>query len=73
MRASSVCPPTKVERGLTLFLAVLVEIGAALGLYFATGHIRSDETRPRATGQGGDDHRGQVLKDVSEPKQRALR
>jgi hypothetical protein len=27
----------KVERGLTLFLAGLVEIGAALGLYFATG------------------------------------
>lgn len=23
-----------------LFLAVLVEIGAALGLYFATGHLR---------------------------------
>jgi hypothetical protein len=34
-----------IERGLTLFLAVLVEIGAALGLYFATGHIRS-ETKP---------------------------
>jgi hypothetical protein len=35
----------KIERGLTLFLAVLVEIGAALGLYFATGHIRA-ETKP---------------------------
>ena len=32
----------QVERGLTLFLAVLVEIGAALGLYFATGHIRTE-------------------------------
>jgi hypothetical protein len=31
----------KVERDLMLFLAVLVEVGAALGLYFATGHIRS--------------------------------
>ncbi|MGO9170411.1 MAG: hypothetical protein ACLP7P_00375 [Rhodomicrobium sp.] len=31
---------SEVERGLTLFLAVLVEIGAALGLYFATGHMR---------------------------------
>jgi hypothetical protein len=31
----------EVERGLTLFLGVLVEIGAALGLYFATGHLRS--------------------------------
>ncbi len=30
----------KVERRLMLFLAVLVEIGAALGLYFATGHLR---------------------------------
>ena len=30
----------KVERGMTLFLAVLVEMGAALGLYLATGHIR---------------------------------
>ena len=30
----------KVERGMTLFLAVLVEMGAALGLYLATGHMR---------------------------------
>lgn len=29
-----------IERSLTLFLAVLVEVGAALGLYFATGHMR---------------------------------
>jgi len=34
--------PIEVERGLTLFLAVLVEIGAALGLYFATGHMRTE-------------------------------
>jgi len=34
--------PIKVERGLTLFLAVLVEIGAALGLYLATGHMRTE-------------------------------
>src|SRR5215470_641171 len=33
-------PATEVERGLMLFLAVLVEIGAALGIYFATGHVR---------------------------------
>src|SRR5215471_19267970 len=32
-------PATEVERGLMLFLAVLVEIGAALGIYFATGHM----------------------------------
>jgi hypothetical protein len=30
----------KVERGLMLLLAALVEVGAALGLYFATGHMR---------------------------------
>jgi hypothetical protein len=28
-----------VERGLTLFLAVLVELGAAVGFYLSTGHI----------------------------------
>jgi hypothetical protein len=33
-------PATEVERGLTLYLAVLVEIGAALGIYVATGHMR---------------------------------
>jgi hypothetical protein len=33
-------PAVKVERGLTFFLAVLVELGAALGLYFSTGHMR---------------------------------
>jgi hypothetical protein len=30
----------EVEEGLTLFLAMLVELGAALGLFFATGHMR---------------------------------
>jgi hypothetical protein len=35
-------PASDVERGLTLFLAVLVEIGAALGIYFATGQMRSE-------------------------------
>jgi hypothetical protein len=33
-------PAAQIERSLTLFLAILVEIGAALGLYFATGHMR---------------------------------
>ena len=32
----------KVERGMTLFLAVLVELGASAGLYLATGHIRHE-------------------------------
>ena len=38
----------KVERGLMLFLAVLVEIGAALGLYFATGHMRPQASSSKA-------------------------
>jgi len=36
--------PQTVERSLTIFLAVLVEMGAALGLYFATGHMRLERT-----------------------------
>lgn len=32
----------EVEERLTLLLAVLVETGAALGLYFATGHMRME-------------------------------
>jgi hypothetical protein len=42
----------KVEQGLTLFLAVLVEIGAALGLYFATGHMRPETSGISARGRG---------------------
>jgi hypothetical protein len=38
-------PANEVERGLMLFLAVLVEIGAALGIYFATGHMRPSSQR----------------------------
>jgi hypothetical protein len=40
----------QVERGLMLFLAVLVEVGAALGLYFATGHVRFESGTPRGSG-----------------------
>jgi hypothetical protein len=43
-------PAAQVERGLTLFLAVLVEVGAALGLYFATGHLRFDGSASRGRG-----------------------
>ncbi len=43
-------PAVKVERGLMLFLAVLVEIGAALGLYFATGHMRPVSAANRGRG-----------------------
>jgi hypothetical protein len=42
----------RVERGLMLFLAVLVEAGAALGLYFATGHLRF-ETSAHETPERG--------------------
>ena len=60
----------EVERGLTLFLAVLVEVGAALGLYFATGHLRDDD------GSGGSSRgvtivEARVLKDISQPKTEA--
>src|SRR5215472_15363841 len=43
-------PAGEVERGLTLYLALLVEIGAALGIYLATGHIRAE---PRRYGRPG--------------------
>jgi hypothetical protein len=35
-----------------LFLAVLVEVGAALGLYFATGHIRPAGPAQATPGRG---------------------
>jgi hypothetical protein len=38
-------PTSEVERGLMLFLAVLVEVGAAFGIYFATGHVRLEPQR----------------------------
>jgi hypothetical protein len=40
----------RVEHGLMLFLAGLVEVGAALGLYFATGHVRFEDRAPRGRG-----------------------
>ena len=49
---SSAVASTNVERGLMLFLAVLVEVGAALGIYFATGHIRSEPRGYRRPQQG---------------------
>src|SRR5262249_39848091 len=45
-------PAVKVERGLTFFLAMLVELGAALGLYFATGHMRPVGPAPAGRGRG---------------------
>lgn len=46
-------PPLKVERGMTLFIALLVETGAAFGLYLATGHMRHEPKRP--SGPSGED------------------
>ncbi len=42
----------QVERGLMLFLAVLVEAGAALGLYFATAHVRPEGIAGASRGRG---------------------
>jgi hypothetical protein len=59
-------PTTKVERGLMFFLAVLVEIGAALGLYFATGHIRPTGSAHTQRGRGATIIEGDVLQDISQ-------
>ena len=40
-------PVGTVERDMTLFLALLVEVGAATGLYLALGHIQHEESWPR--------------------------
>ncbi len=59
---------TKVERALMLFLAVLVEIGAALGLYFATGHMRPTGSAHTQRGRGATIIDGDVLQDISQGK-----
>ena len=60
--------PVKVERGLTLFLAALVEIGAALGLYFATGHLRAEGVTNAGLSRGVTIVEGGVLTDVAVPQ-----
>jgi hypothetical protein len=45
-------PATEIERGLMFFLAALVEIDAALGLYFATGHLRPGGSAHGQRGRG---------------------
>ncbi len=40
-------PTDVVERDMTLFLALLVEVGAATGLYLALGHIQHEKSWPR--------------------------
>ncbi len=58
----------KVERGMTLFLAVLVELGAALGLYLATGHIREHPNAGAPSGRGRPFVDVEPLTDPSERK-----
>ena len=59
----------KVERGMTLFLAVLVELGAALGLYLATGHIRQ---HPNAAAHSGMDAAFLDVRPLTEVSERKL-
>ena len=58
----------KVERALMLFLAVLVEIGAALGLYFATGHMRPETSGTSTRGRGLKLIEGEVAKGTPKGK-----
>ena len=61
----------RVERGLMLFLAVLVEVGAALGLYFATGHLRFETSAHETPGRGATVVEGGPLKVFSQDETRA--
>ncbi len=58
----------KVERALMLFLALLVEIGAALGLFFATGHMRPETSGTRRGAGGSSSSKARSLKDTPEGK-----
>lgn len=58
---------SEVERGLTLFLAVLVEAGAALGLYFATGHMRGGSHGTIRPGRGVTLLEGEAVKRIRNP------
>ena len=58
----------RVERGMTLFMAVLVEIGAALGLYLATVPARGGGSGGSPRGRGGRVIEGRDLKDITEFK-----
>ena len=61
----------RVERGLMLFLAVLVEVGAALGLYFATGHLRFEASAHETPGRGATVVEGGPLKVFCQDEPRA--
>ena len=58
-------PAAKVERALMLFLALLVEVGAALGLFFATGHIRTAGSPDAPRSRGVTVIEGGAVRDVS--------
>ncbi len=58
----------KVERALMLFLAVLVEIGAALGLFLATGHVRPEGSAAAQRGGELKIIEGRALMDIPEGK-----
>ncbi len=58
-------PAAKVERALMLFLALLVEVGAALGLFFATGHIRTAGSTDAPRSRGVTVIEGGAVRDVS--------
>lgn len=57
-----------VEHRLTLFLAVLVETGAALGLYLATGHLRPAAAPFVGPSRGITIIEGEVVRDVAPAK-----
>ena len=65
------CSRSRSSVVLTLFLAVLVEIGAALGLYFATGHLGGNDGGPIGPSRGVTVVEARVLKDISQPKTEA--
>ena len=54
-----------VEHGLTLYLAVLVEIGAALGLYLATGHLGSAGLEQQRPSRAVTVIEGKIVKDIT--------
>jgi hypothetical protein len=61
-------PAAKVERGLMFFLALLVEIGAALGLYLATGHLRPETSALVGQGRGVTLIEGELVKQPPQAK-----
>jgi len=59
-------PAIKVERGLALYLAVLVEIGAAFGLYFSMGSFHSGPPADPGSGASAKILEARIVKDVTQ-------